>query len=398
MSRKSELWKATHMSKAKISYYIKHSSALKAIYVGCGSLLLRFVGLFVKQDSNLILFVSNIGKSFSGSPYALYEYICAHSEYSQYHCIWAFNEPKKYSEHNLDTVRFDSIEYFITALKAKYWITDVNIERSLKFKKNSTVYLNTWHGVALKKIGNDDKNSGRYDYSNLDYLCVSGEHDKRVYTSALKASKNCFLECGMPRNDELFLANAEKKQRIRKKLGIPDGKKVILYAPTWRDSINNGVSFDLKIPVNFKRWEEELGEEYILFFRAHDRTTRVMDIEFNEFIQNYSNYEPLTDLLIVCDVLITDYSSIVFDYSILEKPFICFGYDYDRYCQERGVYFDARKEYPQGVLLDENEVLHRIHSLDIDKECEKTRIIREKFMEYSKGNATALCIRKLFEK
>ena len=386
------------MNKSKISYFIKHSSVIKALYVGCGSLLLRFISLFIKQDSSLVLFVANIGKNFSGSPYSIYEFIQSHDEYSQYHCIWAFNEPKKYADLNLDTVKFDSIKYFVTALKAKYWVTDVNIERSLKFKKRSTVYLNTWHGVALKTIGNDDVNSGRYDYSNIDYLCVSGEHDKRVYRTALNAGEKSFLECGMPRNDSLFHVTQAERKSIRDRLGIGDDKKVILYAPTWRDSENHGGSFDLTIPADFNKWHKVLGDKYIILFRAHDRTTKVMNMQFDGFIRNYATYEPLNDLLIACDLLITDYSSIVFDYSILSKPFICFGYDYDRYVKERGVYFDAEKVYPGGVLRTEGEVLHKILTLDYDAESESMKEFNKLFMEYSHGTATETCVKNLLGK
>lgn len=382
--------------KNRLSYSIKHSAFLKAVYVAAGSFALRFLGLFIRQDETLVLFVGNIGKSFSGSPYAIYSYMRQHEEYSQYRCVWAFNEPERFQEHDLDTVRFDTPAYFITALRAKYWVTDVNIERSLKFKKKKTVYLNTWHGVALKTIGNDDVNSGRYDYSNIDYICVSGEHDKRVYTTALNAGQDSFLECGMPRNDSLFTATEETRRLIRARLGIAPGQKAILYAPTWRDSKNGGASFDLRIPADFERWQEVLGEEYVLLFRAHDRTTKLMNIRFNSFIRDYSSYEPLNDLLIACDVLITDYSSIVFDYSILEKPFICFGYDYEAYVRERGTYFDAVQVYPQGVLRTEDEVLDRLLHMDIEKECGNTRILRTRFMEYSHGDAARICVKTMF--
>lgn len=383
------------MNKAKLSYYIKHSTGFKTIYVVLGSLALRLIGLFVVQDKKMILFVANIGKNFSGSPYAIYDYIRHNSKYREYRCIWAFNNPEQFDNESLETVRFDSLKYFITALRAKYWVTDVNIERSLKFKKKNTVYLNTWHGVTLKTIGNDDVNSGRYDYSNIDYLCVSGEHDKRVYRTALNAGEKSFLECGMPRNDSLFTTNESDREKIRNKLGITQGKKVILYAPTWRDSVNHGESFDLHIPADFSYWHEVLGDEYILFFRAHDRTTKLLDIQFNEFIRDYASYEPLNDLLIACDILITDYSSIVFDYSILKKPFICFGYDYEKYVRERGTYFDAEAVYPGGVLRTQEEVLNKILTLDATREAAKMDELSKKFMEYSHGNAAKICAERL---
>jgi CDP-glycerol glycerophosphotransferase len=370
---------------------------LKKIYILLGSVGLNILGWFIKTDDKLVLFVANIGKNFSGSPYEIFKYMQQCEAYKEFNCVWAFNDPNKFEEYNLNMIRFDSLKYFITALKAKYWITDVNIERSLNFKKKNTIYLNTWHGVALKKIGNDDKNSGRYDYSNVDFLCVSSEYDKKVYTSALNANSNAFLECGMPRNDALFGIGEDDIIFAKETLGIPKDKKVILYAPTWRDSINNGKSFDFDVPLDFRKWEKVLGNEYVVLFRAHDRTTKLLHIEFNDFVRDFSHYEPLNDLLIASDILITDYSSIVFDYSILEKPFFCFGYDYEQYCSERGIYFDAEQVYPHGVFRDENSLLQTIINIEWETECRNTKKINDRFMAYSHGNATQQCVEALFK-
>lgn len=385
--------------KNKIVYAIKHNTFLKDVFVDLGSLFFRFIGLFVKVDQNLVLFVGNVGNSYrGGSPYEIYQYMITHSEYSQYHSVWAFNHPEYFESQGLDIVKFDTWRYFIVSLRAKYWVTDVNIERSLNYKKKQTKYLNTWHGVALKHIGNDDQNSGRYDYSNLDYLCVSGAHDERVYTTALKANAESFLEVGMPRNDELFQVQFGQQAELKQKLGIDPNKKVILYAPTWRDSVDGGESYQLSIPVDFKKWQKILGNDYVVLFRAHDRTSEVMKIDYNEFIRDYSHYDHLNDLLIAADILITDYSSIVFDYSILKKPFVCFCYDYEQYSKERGFYFDPEKVYPQGVLRTEDEVLTRIKNMNVAQESEKTAQIKDQFMGFSHGHATADAVQALFGK
>lgn len=385
--------------KNKIVYAIKHNSILKDVFISLGSLFFRFIGLFVRVDPNLVLFVGNVGNSYKGgSPFEIYQYMINHPEYKQYHAVWAFNHPNYFKDQGLDTVKFDTWRYFMITLRAKYWVTDVNIERSLNYKKKQTKYLNTWHGVALKRIGNDDKNSGRYDYSNLDYLCVSGHHDERVYKTALNANPNSFLESGMPRNDELFHINSERQTELKRSLGIDPTKKVILYAPTWRDSVDGGESYQLSIPVDFKKWQERLGDKYVVLFRAHDRTSEVMKIDYNSFIHNYSHYDHLNDLLIAADILITDYSSIVFDYSILEKPFICFCYDYEQYSQERGFYFDPEIVYPQGVLRTEDEVLDRIETMNVVKESSNTNEIKKQFMEFSNGHATADAVHVLFGK
>lgn len=386
------------ISKNRIIYIIKHNHIIKACYVFLGSLFFKILGIFISIDNNVVLFVPNTGQTYSGSPRDIYEYMLTNEKYKDFNCIWAFNNPEKMAnQFELNVVKFDSFSYFITCLKAKYWIADINVERGLHFKKKGTIFLNTWHGVAMKKIGNDDSKSARYDYSNLDFLCVSGEYDKNVFSSALNAPQSSFLECGMPRNDRLFKVTEDEVIELRKRLSIPNDKKVIVYVPTWRDSHDNGKTFGLNIQADFEKWQNVLQHEYVLLFRAHSRTTNLSKIEFNDFIRDYSNYSDLNDLLIVADILITDYSSVVFDYSILEKPFICFGYDYDLYIKERGFYFDPEEVFPNGVLKSEFEVLKKIDELNFHEECKKTKIIKEKFMDLSFGDATKVCVEKVFE-
>lgn len=382
--------------KSKVVYFLKHNNAFKQTYMTMGSLFFRLLGKFIKTDENLALFVSNIGKGYSGSPREIYEYINKNEMYGDIKCVWAFNEPAQFEKYGLNTVKFDTMQYFMTSLRAKYWITDVNIERSLRYKKKGTRFLNTWHGIALKYIGNDDPASGRYDYSYLDFLCVSGAHDKRVYTSALKAPENSFLTCGMPRNDRLYRATEEERLAVRQKLGIGEEQIALLYAPTWRDSTNNGASYDLAVPMDLKKWEQRLGDKYVLLFRAHDRTTKVMNVQFNDFVRDYSTYEDINDLYIAADILVTDYSSVIFDYSILGKPLYCFAYDYDAYKKERGLYFDPEKEYPGGVIRREDELLDKIEGTVLGGGKPEILAFNQRFMEYGKGEATKTCAEKLF--
>lgn len=381
----------------RIVYLIKHNKFLRIMICNSVSFILRIIGVFIPTDKNMILFVSNIGKSYSGSPKEIYEAMRSDEKYKGYTYVWAFQKPDGYKDIGAKVIRFDTMQYFIYALKSGYWITDVNIERSLKFKKKKTKYMNTWHGIPLKKIGNDDKNSGTYDYSNIDYLCVSGEYEKKVFKTALNASDTAFLESGMPRNDELYYANEEIKEKYREELNIPKEKKIILYAPTWRDSTNLGKSYDLKIPVDFNKWEKYLGEEYVVLFRAHDRTTKIMQIRFNDFIRNVSDFNSLNKLLIISDILVSDYSSIVFDYSILLKPFICFAYDYENYLVERGMYFNAHDKYPGGILKTENELLNAIKNIKYEEEIRKVEQFRREFIQYGiDGKATETCIKAMF--
>ncbi|MBR3031845.1 MAG: CDP-glycerol glycerophosphotransferase family protein, partial [Clostridiales bacterium] len=279
------------------------------------SFVFRIAGFFVPVDEKMVLFVSFMGKSFNDSPKAIYDFMNSQPGYQDLRCIWAFEHPEKYPE--LETVKIDTPAYFKRALKAKYWITNTNIERGLHFKKKKQIYLNTWHGIALKHIGNDCPGRKDFNFRSVNFLVVSGDYDEKVFRSAFHAKEESYLRCGMPRNEELWLANEDRKKSLRSKLNIPESKKVLLYAPTWRDSTDGGKSYSIKPPIHFEEWKKQLGDDYIVLFRAHHQTTKVLGVEFNEFVRDASDYPAVNDLMIASDLLITDYSAIAFDYSIL---------------------------------------------------------------------------------
>ena len=171
-----------------------------------------------------------------------------------------------------------------------------------------------------------------------------------------------------------------------------------MYAPTWRDSLDNGKSCSLRPPVDVIKWEKELGEEYVIIFRMHAYTNKLMGLEFNDVIRDFSSYPSVNDLFKVTDLLVSDYSAAIFDFSILERPIVSFAYDYEEYRTLRGLYIDMEKDMPNGICRTEDEVLHHIKTIDYSLECYKTKtMIKDKFLEYG-GHATQMCVDKLFEK
>ena len=379
----------------RLIYILKHNALIQKMYRIIMSFVFKVWGAFIPIDDKLVLFVSFMGIGFNDSPRVIYDYMQSHSEYAEYRCVWAFEHPEKYPE--LETVKIDSAAYFRTALKSKYWITNTNIERGLKFKKRAQVYLNTWHGIALKHIGNDCPGRKDYNFDTVDHLVISGDHDEKVWKSAFNANSETYLRCGMPRNEELWLATEDRRKELRKKLGLPEDKKVILYAPTWRESTDGGKSYEIKPPIHFNVWKKELGEDYIVLFRAHHQTTKVLGIQYDEFVRNVSEYPDVNDLMIASDMLITDYSAIAFDYAVLCKPIFIYAYDYETYLAERGTYFDIDDRYPNKSCRKENELLGRIKTIDYKAECANTKRFRNEFIQYGIGSTEA-CVKAEFGK
>jgi len=377
----------------RLIYILKHYAFIQKFYRLVMSFVFRIWGFFVKTDDRLVIFVSFMGKGFNDSPKAIYYYMKSHPEYEKYRCVWAFENPSDFPE--LETVKIDTPPYFNTALKAKYWITNTNIERGLRFKKKDQIYLNTWHGIALKLIGNDCPGRKDFNFDTVDHLVVSGDYDEKVFKSAFNANEKNYLRCGMPRNEELWLADADKKKVMREKLGIPEDKKVILYAPTWRESTDGGKSYEIKPPIHFDVWKKELGNDYIVLFRAHHLTTKVLGVKYDDFVRDASTYPAVNDLMIASDMLVTDYSAIAFDYSVLCKPIFVYAYDYETYLAERGTYFEIDERYPNKSCRTEDELLARIKGMDYTSECENTKLFRDKFIQYGKG-ATEKCVNAAF--
>ena len=378
----------------RIEFTLKNNLIIQYFYKRVFSFIFRFIGLFIKTYPNLILFNSFGGKKYNDSPKVIFEQLLNHPTSKKLKLVWALENPDNFDIPNAIKIEINSFKYFIIALKAKYWVSSVNIERGLKFKKDNTIYLNTWHGAGTKKIGNAVSKRKDYDFSNVNYLLVQSNFEKNIFINDFGAIEENFLLSGFPRSDELFKTEKKQIDIYKRKLKIPKDKKIILYAPTWRESKNNGSSYDLNIPLDIKKWQEKLTDEYVILFRTHTFTTNILNLKFNDLIIDVSDYPNVNHLLLISDILITDYSTIVFDYSILEKPFLCFGYDYKEYKNERGLYIDLEKEYPNGVQKTEDEILELILNMNYEKECEKTREFKSKYIEAG-GNATELAIKSL---
>lgn len=370
----------------RLVYILKHYKVIQYAYRNLTSCLFRFVGLFLKTQDDLILINSWAGKKYSDSPKILYEAMIKDPRFEKKRFVWAFEHPDKFDVKGAEKIKIDTWKYFTTALRAKVWISSINIERGLTFKKKKTIYINTWHGAGTKKIGNACSGRNDYDLSNVNIMLTQSEFENQIFIRDFKCRSESLYKIGFPRNDELFHITDKDRDKYRKELKIPHGKKVILYAPTWRDSRDGGLSYRVEPPINIEKWRKRFSNEYVLLFRMHPFTT-IFNMQYDDFARDISSYDNLNHILAVTDVLITDYSTIVYDSAVANIPFICFGFDYERYYKERGFYFDLNKVYPGGVLKTEDEVIGRILDVINGKDKDKYEVFRKKYIEaggYSK--------------
>ncbi len=385
--------------KNKLINFIKYNRFFLATYKFFGNLFIKFLALFTRIDDKKILFVSFGGRKFDDSPKALYEQIKNDKFFDGYKLVWAFISPKDFDGLDCKKVKIDTLSFYKTALSSKIWITNSSIQRGLKLKRKKTIKINTWHGTPLKKLGEDmQKTKGKVKITKANgkiIYCAQSEYDRQIFTKLFNVEKQNILLSDLPRNDSLLKFSSEQKIQIKKDLGIDKDKKVILYAPTFRefnrDNLNNCF---IKPPIDLYKWQENLSSEYVLLFRAHYEVINSIGISQNEFVIDVSAYPSLDNLLAISDLLISDYSSIYFDYSILEKPMLNFAYDYDEYLKERGLYLDIEKDLFLKINYDEDNLLEQILSLDIEKEKALSKERKQRFAPYA-GNACNAVIDEL---
>lgn len=384
-----------HGLRARLDYLLKHNRFVNKAFRSTMSTLMKTWGLFIPMNKKMILF-SGHGRKYNDSPRAIYEYMILHEKYKDYIYIWALEDPD-----NTDIpgpaikIKADTAKYFKTSLQAKYWITCVNIERSLRYKKKDCIYLNTWHGTAFNTIGNEASGRNDYDFSHINYFCYESEFQKYHCMKGFKTREEAMIPTGYPRNDTLYNVSDSEIIKLKKELGLPIDKRIILYAPTWRDSYDKGATYAIKPPINLEKWEKRLKDDYIILFRTHAYTNTLLGVNFSDFIRDFSSYPNVNDLFKVADILISDYSSCVTDYCILERPIICFAYDFEEYKAGRGLNIDFEKEMPSGIKKNEDEVINQILNMNYAEECHKTKLLKEKYTNIG-GNATELCVNYLF--
>lgn len=341
----------------------------------------------VPVDERLVFFESFGGRSFSCSPRALYLEMLGQERFSGYRFVWSFKGAARTQEAAGERALLDprttvvqrgSEAYFRALASAKVLVLNTRLPEYVTPKPDQ-VFVQCWHGTPLKRLGYDVKiettnalNTTReladrfgMDAEKWTYLLspspYTSEHLADAFGLARERRPRVVLEEGYPRNDELARAAADptgaRQRELRERLGIPAGKKVLLYAPTWRDdSYQAGVGYTFDYLIDFDLLARELGDEWVVLFRPHYYIANSFDFSAYEgFVIDVSGWPNVNELYIAADALVTDYSSVMFDYAILRRPILLFVPDIEKYAQDiRGFYLDlAEIPGPRCVTTEE---------------------------------------------
>ncbi|MCC2344174.1 bifunctional glycosyltransferase family 2 protein/CDP-glycerol:glycerophosphate glycerophosphotransferase [Bacillus anthracis] len=365
-------------------------------------------------DEKTIVFESFAGKSYSCNPRYIYEYLINTNQ--DFNFVWIFNELDKDIFGDAKKVKRFSWKYYYYLATSKYWVTNTRMPNNLS-KRKETIYLQTWHGTPLKKLAADMKEvympgtttekykKNFYNESrNWDYLVSPNQYSTEIFKRAFKYDQE-ILEFGYPRNDILCEDDRKRKEsenRIKDKIGIPKDKKVILYAPTWRDDeFYEKGKYRFELKLNLKEMQEKFGDQYVIALRMHYLVADYVNIEgMEKFVYELSKYDDIAELYLISDILITDYSSVFFDYANLRRPILFFTYDISKYRSIlRGFYMDFEKEAP-GPLLETSEqvmdAISNIESIEIEYKEAFNRFYN-KFCHLDTGMAAKRISEKVFK-
>jgi CDP-glycerol glycerophosphotransferase len=278
-------------------------------------------------------------------------------------------------------------------------------------KRKGNIFLQTWHGTPLKKLvfDMDDITSASPKYKQQvykqsrawDYLIAPNAFCSETFPRCFMY-ENRLLETGYPRNDIMHAKDKDKMAAgIRKKLGIPLDKKTILYAPTWRDDEFYGKGqYKFELQLDLKRMQENLGDQFVVLLRTHYFIADSLDVSsYGGFAYNLSKYDDISELYLISDILITDYSSVFFDYANLKRPMLFYTYDLEKYRDIlRGFYLDIEKEVPGPLLYTTEEVIDAVQNIDEVARKYKQRYeeFYHRFCEWEDGHATEKVVKSVF--
>ncbi len=359
---------------------------------------------------NWITFESFVGRNYSGQPKYIYQYL--QKEYGKrYRYIWIVDKRGMKIDGKHKTVKRFGIQYFYYMSRSKYWVNNMR-QPSWLPKKKGQIMLETWHGTPLKKLVFDmeDVHAVNPHYKAIvykqsrgwDYLLSDNPFSTEKFQSCFRFDKEKILEVGYPANDPLYAPNLQEQASvIKKKLKIPADKKVLLYAPTWRDdNYYDAGEYKFELALDIERLKKEFADQYVVLLRMHYWIVDRLDLSgYEGFIYNVSDYDDITELYMISDICMTDYSSVFFDFANLKRPILYYTYDFDKYRDVlRGFYLDMETELPGPLLFTNDEVVEALKNIDEISEQYKNRYnaFYDKFCCIDDGNAARRVVEAVF--
>lgn len=362
---------------------------------------------FLPINNKKVIFSSYAGKRYSGNPQVISEKL--YELYPETDIVWLMNSHGKIKNEIPDYVRVVENESFAAAYElytAKVWVD--NCRKPTFFKKRKEQkYIQTWHGTPLKLIEADagDKLGKRYrkyaerDTKNIDLLISGNKYSTKIFKRAFKYDGEIF-ESGTPRND-ILINDKTYGEKFKIKNNFV-GKRIILFAPTFRNEIGKNGFEQLRIlnpKIIVELFKNIFKNDCIILTRFHPNVVdninlKDLPLEMRKYVFDTSEYPDIKEILGAADVLITDFSSIIFDYALLKRPIILFTPDENEYIEERGFYMDLNK-LPLLKFNSSKEMIVGLSKLEINEISDRTNKLLEQIGDLENGNASNMIVKRI---
>ena len=355
-------------------------------------------------DPTMVLYESFHGRRMSCNPYAIFKYLLEDPRFSTYRHVWVLEQPELYAQRfnalrNVELVKRNSARHRHCLRVAKYLINN-NTFAPFFCKREGQVYVNTQHGVPIKTMGKDAKQmfalgaNVTRNFLHTDYLVMPNRYTTETMLRSHDVEslyQGQIIETGYPRCD-LTRQNEHFRAQARAQLGVAQGKQVLLYAPTYRGAHDAARSRDSMHTRFVNALQERYGHAYVVIYKPHDA-----DRSLNRDVLQDVDHFDTNELLSIVDVLVTDYSSIAFDFLSLRKPILYFAYDLEEYQSERGLYLDLGK-LPGVVCREQEDVFAQLDGLADFVETHRAAYDRaiETYCKHEDGRVTQRVVETIF--
>ena len=354
-----------------------------------------------------VVFTSFRGRQYSDSPRAIHEELAARGGALEH--FWVVRDQACRVPATANAVRDGSREHYELMARARYVVANDHFPEWFA-RRDDQVCVQTWHGTPLKRLGLDmaemRRATQRYrrrwsrQVANWQYVLSPNRFSTPVLRRSY-AIEGELLELGYPRTDALARPDREaRSQALRRRLGIPDGKRVVLYAPTYRDqAVDRRGRHRLDLQLDVERLRGALGDDTVLLLRKHHRIIDPVHAPLDDAVRDVSAFPDGTELLLAADVLITDYSSLMVDFASTGRPLLLFTYDLEAYgSQIRGLNVDLAEIAPGPLLRTTDELAEALRDLEgvhADYARRYENFVA-RFCELDDGHATARVVDRIF--
>lgn len=356
-------------------------------------------------DDKLIVLGGANGKAFMGNTKYLYKYLNENTDYNIVYVVKSKELQKELENRGINTIYAYSVEAIKTLRKARAIIVTHGYFDILPIKvAPRTVAIQTWHGADIKIIGQHPYMT-KYIKSKkstmvrvrlreaqfFHYIITPSAARKplKIIRDIFKFPSERILSIGYPRNDILVSKDLELPKSLRKQYNIPNNvDKVILYAPTYREVFTTKDPFNNEDLIKINKLCEELN---VIFLMKTHINEKVISLKNLNCVITINKDADIQELLLISDILITDYSSVYCDYLLLNRPVLLYTYDYDEYVSQRGIYYDHLEEIAPGPMIyTVDELIKAIRNIDEIEEEYKSKAVElnDYFNKYKDGKSS----------